>query len=307
MAAVALTLTLGMSLAACSGSADDGSSPSPSASDAESAASAADNAAADKIKVEWSDDAAPTVTLPSTPFSVTTLVVDVLEPGTGAEIKDGQSISINYVGVSGADGSVAHDSYSTGPEPGSMNATSALGDLIGEKVGVRFLLAIPPQSEGQDTTVVAGEIVDAQDVPTRASGEAVAPVPGLPTVTLDADGKPSMTPATGTPPTTLVVQPLIKGAGPEVTAGQTVTVHYSGWLWDGTAFDSSWDRGEPFPVQNVGQAAVIAGWNEGLVGQTVGSQVLLVIPPDKGYGDQDKGTIPPNSTLVFVVDILAAS
>jgi len=64
----------------------------------------------------------------------------------------------------------------------------------------------------------------------------------------------------------------------------------------------------PFPVENVGQAGVIAGWNEGLVGQKVGSQVMLVVPPDKGYGEEGSGdTIPGGSTLVFVVDILAAS
>ena len=306
MAAAALALTLGLSLTACSGGSGDDPSPSASSSsDAQSAATATDKAAVSEIDVEWGDGQ-PTVTLPSKPFSVTTTPLEVREPGTGAELTDGQAITIDYVAVSGEDGSELHETYTAEPEPASLGEASLLGSLIGEKVGVRFVVALPPQQEGAPTTVIAGEIVDAKDVPTRASGEAVPPVAGLPTVTLADDGKPSLTPATGTAPTTLVVQPLIKGAGPEVTAGQTVTVHYSGWLWDGTPFDSSWDRGQPYPVENVGQANVIAGWNEGLVGQTVGSQVMLVVPPDKGYGAEDKGTIPPNSTLVFVVDILAA-
>ena len=67
------------------------------------------------------------------------------------------------------------------------------------------------------------------------------------------------------------------------------------------------DRGATFPVQNIGQAQVIDGWNQGLVGQTVGSQVLLVVPPSLGYGANAQGSIPANSTLVFVVDILAAA
>ena len=98
-----------------------------------------------------------------------------------------------------------------------------------------------------------------------------------------------------------------KGSGPAVTAGQTVVVKYTGWLWDGTQFDSSWDAGTTFPVSDIGSASVIDGWNEGLVGLNVGSQVLLVVPPDKGYGDTANGSIPASSTLVFVVDVLAAA
>ena len=87
-------------------------------------------------------------------------------------------------------------------------------------------------------------------------------------------------------------------------------MHYSGWLWDDNSkyFDSSWqkDRG-PFAVDPVGEAQVIDGWNEGLVGAKVGSQVVLVIPPDKGYGEQGSPpNIPANATLVFVIDVLSA-
>jgi peptidylprolyl isomerase len=103
-----------------------------------------------------------------------------------------------------------------------------------------------------------------------------------------------------------VVQPLIEGDGPAVESGQTITVQYSGWLWDGTPFDSSWERGTPAAF-GIGVQQVITGWDEGLVGQKVGSQVLLVVPPDKAYGDTPKETIPAGSTLVFVVDVLAAS
>ena len=81
----------------------------------------------------------------------------------------------------------------------------------------------------------------------KATGDAVAPVDGQPTVTLAADGKPTITIPSGVPaPTSLVVQPLIKGTGPVVTAGQTISVHYTGVIYDGgKQFDSSWDRGSP--------------------------------------------------------------
>jgi peptidylprolyl isomerase len=106
-----------------------------------------------------------------------------------------------------------------------------------------------------------------------------------------------------------VVQPLITGSGPAVQAGQTVTVHYTGVIWGtGRVFDSSWKTGEPVPFV-IGGGQVIKGWDQGLVGQTVGSQVLLVIPPDLGYGSAGNsgGGIKGTDTLVFVVDILDAS
>ncbi|MET0787677.1 MAG: FKBP-type peptidyl-prolyl cis-trans isomerase [Cellulomonas sp.] len=313
LAAAALALTLGLSLAACSG--DSGADPSPSASST-STENPADVAALAKVKVEGDAGTKPTITLPTTPFTVSGLTVRVVDEGTGAEITEGQTLSIQTTAISGADGSALGDTYSSTPESLVADDTllPALHDaLVGQKVGVRIVFAVPSTADGSATAapvtnVVVGEVVDAKDtppVPKRAEGEAVTPPAGLPTVTLDADGKPSLTPISDPAPTTLVVQPLIKGAGAPVTADQTLTVHYTGWLWDGTQFDSSWDRGEPATFALSG---VIPGWTQGLTGQTVGSQVLLIIPPELGYGAQGSGdSIPPNSTLVFVVDILAAS
>ncbi|MEZ0446540.1 FKBP-type peptidyl-prolyl cis-trans isomerase [Cellulomonas sp. ICMP 17802] len=306
LAAAALALTLGLSLAACSGDAGADPSASPSASST-SAASAADTAALAKVTVEGDAGAKPTVTLPSTPFTVTSLVARVVDEGTGAEITEGQTVSVHELAVSGTDGSAIGDTYSGTPE--SIVADDQLAPplhdvLVGQKVGVRILIAAPGDS---GTNVYFAEVVDAKDtppVPARAEGEAVTPPAGLPTVTLDADGKPSITPLTTAAPTTLVSQTLIKGAGAPVTADQTLTVNYTGWLWDGTQFDSSWDTGDHATFALSG---VIPGWTQGLTGQTVGSQVLLIIPPDLGYGATASGKIPANSTLVFVVDILAAS
>ncbi|WP_315095385.1 FKBP-type peptidyl-prolyl cis-trans isomerase [uncultured Cellulomonas sp.] len=305
LAAAALALTLGLSLAACSGDAADDPSPSSTTT---STADPADVAALADVKVEGEPGSKPTITLPSTPFEVTALVVRVVDEGTGAEITEGQTLSIQTTAVSGVDGTDLGNTYESTPEK-IVADDQLLPDLhdalVGQKVGVRIVFAVP--AEG-GTNVVVGEVVDAKDTPKPLDGpegEAVEPAAGLPGVTLDADGKPSIAPIADAAPTTLVVQPLIKGTGDVVTEDQTLTVNYTGWLWDGTEFDSSWTSGEPATFALTG---VIPGWTQGLANQTVGSQVLLVIPPDLGYGEAGSGeTIPPNSTLIFVVDILGAS
>ncbi|EEH63467.1 peptidyl-prolyl cis-trans isomerase, FKBP-type [Gleimia coleocanis DSM 15436] len=110
-------------------------------------------------------------------------------------------------------------------------------------------------------------------------------------------------------PTTVVAKTLKKGDGPEVTPTDTVLAHYVGTLWDGTVFDSSFARGGeagPTPI-SFSLQQVIPGWTYGLAGQHVGDRVQLVIPSEWGYGDQGQGdVIKPGSTLVFVVDIVAA-
>lgn len=95
----------------------------------------------------------------------------------------------------------------------------------------------------------------------------------------------------------------IVGTGVEATVGKKVTVNYSGTLTNGVKFDSSYDRNEPFAF-NLGAGEVIAGWDQGVVGMKVGGKRKLVIPPSLGYGSADLGVIPPNSTLVFEVELL---
>jgi peptidylprolyl isomerase len=93
------------------------------------------------------------------------------------------------------------------------------------------------------------------------------------------------------------------GTGAEAVAGKKVTVHYTGTLTDGTKFDSSLDRGQPFSF-TLGAGQVIKGWDQGVAGMKVGGKRQLTIPPDLGYGAQTVGTIPPNSTLKFDVELL---
>jgi peptidylprolyl isomerase len=97
---------------------------------------------------------------------------------------------------------------------------------------------------------------------------------------------------------------LVVGEGPEVINGQLVVVHYTGWLEDGTKFDSSIDYGEPFTF-NLGMGQVIPGWDLGLRGMRVGATRQIVIPPQLAYGEQGaSGVIPPNATLIFEVELL---
>jgi FKBP-type peptidyl-prolyl cis-trans isomerase len=104
-------------------------------------------------------------------------------------------------------------------------------------------------------------------------------------------------------PDGLIVEDLVNGGGEVAEVGSTVTVHYVGTLNDGTQFDSSLDRGQPFTFV-LGQGLVIQGWDEGLVGMKVGGIRVLTIPPEYGYGNLQAGPIPPNSILIFEVELL---
>lgn len=103
--------------------------------------------------------------------------------------------------------------------------------------------------------------------------------------------------------TQMKIDDTVVGTGEAVKNGDTVSVHYTGKLTDGTKFDSSLDRNEPFSFV-VGGGQVIKGWDEGLVGMQVGGKRTLTIPSDKGYGPRGSGPIPPNATLVFDIELL---
>lgn len=104
--------------------------------------------------------------------------------------------------------------------------------------------------------------------------------------------------------TDLKIEDLTVGNGAEAVAGKKVTVHYTGWLTNGTKFDSSLDRGQPFPFP-LGAGRVIQGWDKGVAGMKVGGKRRLTIPPQMGYGERGAPpVIPPNSTLIFEVQLL---
>jgi peptidylprolyl isomerase len=310
LAALALSAALALVLSACSGTATETPSTSSSAT---AAVDSQDLAVLQGVKVSGALGKEPTVTLPATPFNVTSFVARLVEDGTGASISSGQIVSVHEVGVNGEDGSTLGSTWSSGAQSLTAGSNTTLGNLdeilLAAHVGARILVAYPTSTDTSTTSassqVIVLDVMDAYSVPKRASGTAVTPAAGLPAVTLSSSGEPSITPVSTPAPTALVVQPLIKGTGAVVATGQTVTVQYSGWLWDGTSFDSSWKNGSPATF-SLSTGSLIDGWVEGIAGQTVGSQVLLIVPPDKGYGATAQGSIPANSTLVFVVDILDA-
>jgi len=281
-------------------------------------------AALDAVEVSAATEegTAPTLTVDG-PLSVTETQTKVITEGDGEAVAEGDLVGVRLVAVNGRDGkalsnpdwTVAPDYFVVGSDQTPPFVAAALEDAT---VGSQVLTAVPPEEGPQANLADAGVKADDTLVilldftssgSPRAEGTPVTPPAGLPTVALDeATGEPTITVPAGTPaPTELVAQTLIKGSGPVVTADQSVTAQYTGVVYGtGTVFDSSWERGAPstFPL-----SGVIAGWTQGLTGQTVGSQVLLVIPPAQGYGDagQPDAGISGTDTLVFVVDILAAS
>jgi peptidylprolyl isomerase len=118
--------------------------------------------------------------------------------------------------------------------------------------------------------------------------------------------KPTIEVPNGAPPKELEIEDLEEGSGPEAKAGDAVTVQYVGVNYkNGKEFDASWDRGEPFTF-SLGAGEVIAGWDQGIEGMKVGGRRELTIPPNLGYGATGSPpAIPPNETLIFVVDLLA--
>jgi len=110
--------------------------------------------------------------------------------------------------------------------------------------------------------------------------------------------------STTTTPSGLIIEDVIVGNGAAAAAGQKVKVHYTGWLTNGTKFDSSKDRNDPF-IFPLGAGNVIKGWDEGVQGMKIGGKRKLTIPPALGYGARGAGgVIPPNATLVFEVELL---
>jgi len=255
------------------------------------------------------------------------LVAKTLSEGSGAEVQKGDLLVANYTGQTWREDKVFDSSFERGqPVAFPIGVGSVIPGwdetLVGVPAGSRVLLVIPPDKgygeagqpdagiEGDDTLVFVVDVLDSYGGAAAAQGERLDydPAGRLPAVAGGAGEQPTLSIPDREPPSELVAKTLVQGTGPEVAAGQLLVAQYVGVTWrDGKQFDSSWERGQPaaFPI---GAGQVIPGWDETLVGVPAGSRVLLVIPPDKGYGKagQPDAGIKGTDTLVFVVDVLGA-
>ena len=304
------------SLASCSAQP-----PTGSASDCEPTPS---GAISNAVKVSGDFGTKPAVTI-GFPTGAKQTERTVVIGGDGDTALDGDTVSVNFSLFNGTTGAEL-----TGTEYGKDATTSFPIDekqfLVGivktlkcSQVGSRVVGVIPPvdsfgDAGSEQLGVAAGEdlvfVVDVVSIDPPASpplpkadGEDQPAPDGFPTVVLDSEGRPTITIPDAAPPTELKLAVLKKGDGAEVQPGDDVVVHYEGVIWNTKlVFDESWARGEPATFNTSG---VIAGFTAALEGQTVGSQVIVIIPPDQGYGEAGS---PPNiggtDTLVFVVDIL---
>jgi peptidylprolyl isomerase len=163
------------------------------------------------------------------------------------------------------------------------------------------LLGLAACGDDDDSGDSGGSDTVAQEQP---SGTDTTPSPAEAEEALkDTAERPQLPKPTGSPPRKLVIEDIVKGKGPGAKQGSTVVVNYVGMNFsNGQEFDASWDRGQPFPVQ-LGTGGVIEGWEKGLIGIKAGGRRKLTIPPELGYGAEGyPPDIPPNETLIFVID-----
>lgn len=266
--------------------------------------------------------AAPTVRFP-TPVHVDDTEVSRLIAGHGAPLSAGQEVSAEVTFLDGTTGAVVTKTDYTGSAPakfviGTVQITGLRKALVCAQVGERLAVVLPPAqaipAANRPTALGAGDsvvaVVDIRDAYlARADGTNQVMGNGLPAVVLGPDGRPGITLPQDTPPTTLRVANLKDGSGARIGTGDTAVIQYTGVIWkpgdptNGTVFDSSWTSGSPVDVV-VKKGQTVPGLVTALRGQRVGSQVLAILPPKQAYGGASTSTIPANSTLVFVVDIL---
>jgi len=267
----------------------------------------------------------PKVDFP-TPLQTDDAQQAVIDTGEGEPIAAGQIVDFQVSLFNGEDGElITASAYDDSEAPLRRTAGSEI-DLLAEAVQCALVgsrIAVTGSIEnvfGADTLDPAlglangDPIVMVLDVQAaylgRATGIPQLGASGIPAVVTAPDGIPGVTIPTEEPPTELRSHTLVLGQGAEIVEDDRVVLHYTGLLWSAkTIFDSSWDRGAPatFTMTSFENDpnGIVPGLADGLVGKTVGSQVIVVIPPEFGYpAGQAPATIPDGSTLVFVVDIL---
>lgn len=341
---VAVSLAALLTLSACGGDSDSdsdsdsGSKGKESSKDAEPSDSAspvtlekpkpADTKKVDKIKVgKTNGKKPPKLTVPGNKISVSQATVNVLDEGKGKALKDAV-VDVNLAMYTAKDGKPINglNTYEQGgPQTLDLSGEQILPGFIkaikGQKVGSTGVAVVPAKDmygkEGfpdggvgpNEDIILYFDVVEESQ--TEAEGKKVKPKEGLPKVEWKADAPAKFTISGDAKKAgkTTEVQPLIEGEGKKVKKGDTIDATYTGaTLKDGKVFDSSMNAGKAPVSFPIGEGGVIPGWDKGLVGQKVGSRVLLVIPAKEAYGtEKEVQQGQPGGDLVFVVDIVGTT
>lgn len=324
-----LAVGLSATLVACGNKdAEPAATPTPGASSAASAPAASGSASAaatPTVKPAMIKDLSALTVTPATvgkaptvkakwPLAIEKTQTKVLTPGTGEAVAKGATVKVNYHGVNARDGKVFDSSFQRG-----QAATFSLRGVVagftkaieGQKLGSRVVVmmtAADGYPEGQpDAGILKGDnLIFVIDI--LESSKNVAPKAGLPTVKDDAQGIPTATVPKTAAPTETVVQPLVQAPGEKVTDKFMVQVAYRAWDWQsGKLLEDSYSAQQaPQPIQ---VSQLIPSMKKALVGQTVGSRVMVVIPPKDQPKPQASSASPsatpsaPTQTLVYVIDI----
>ncbi|WP_169053787.1 FKBP-type peptidyl-prolyl cis-trans isomerase [Agromyces sp. H66] len=303
----ALIATAGLVAVTLSGCA---SAPAPQATAGQSS---------DAVVVRGDFGEKPRVEFPTPLVPGETQCTEVIVGG-GERLQEGQHALIRYAVYNGANGEQVEVAGYDDQDPFEVTLVEGLMPGLRKALtcaseGSRVAAVIPSDEglgeAGNAALGIAGgdSLVFVVDVERsflmRADGSVRLSRDEFPAVVLAPDGRPGITVPKSTPPEDLEIEVLKQGNGELVEDGDSVVVHYTGVLWsDNEVFDSSWENGRPatFVVGEGGN--VIPGFSAALIGQPVGSQVGVIVPPSEGYGDEGNAQVPGGSTLFFVVDIL---
>ena len=256
------------------------------------------------------------------PLTISQKSYAVLIEGTGAKLKEGDTVCYQYMVYNARTGARIDSTWKDTPVCSLTLNSSMDADyeqvLSSQNLGASIAFGIPGSQENSsssgsgvansgDAYISVMTLISTVKTLSKAEGTKVADIPAdLPKVTSNSStGEPSIDFNNYKSNGKFVAQTIIKGSGPAVSSSGSVVVKYSGWvLSTKKLFQSTWNEGNT--TASFSLANTIEGFQKGLSGQTVGSQVLLIIPPAMGYGSNAQSGIPANSTLVFVVDILGS-
>lgn len=269
----------------------------------------------DNVSVSGSFGAKPTIDFQS-PLSSKVIETKILKEGDGPVIVGKQYVRFDYTILNGTTKeSLGQSTYDSTLGEAQFLVPDTTVDichgLTGVKEGSRVAIMVPAgMATAEDTDQIKKTdavlfVLDVHKVYLQSTSTNVrATDSGMPSVVFAPDGTPGVTVPKIPAPSELKVNKLLDGSGEAVSLGDTVTLNYSGFLWEtGAVFDSSWANGKPEQFQ-ITEGGLISGFVKALVGAKLGSKVVVVIPPELGYGEQGNNTIPGNATLVFVIEVL---